>query len=296
MGRSLPRSSTAISTASSSLSPIHTATHNATSSTWTIPVFLYLPNVIGYLRLAAFFTALSIATHPGYAGIFFWLYFFSYALDAVDGPAARYLKQESRFGAVLDMVADRVCTAALLALLACDYARAGSHGAASGALALLVLDVGAHWVQTSATGALRLSSHKTLPDEPALLAWYYRRTNLFLVCLGSESHLAVVFLLARAAAAHESLGALDFSPWVGAQAPAALVAAFSPPIVQAFINSFLPALPTSGSPGATSLAAWLALATLPVFLLKQVISIVQLTRAAQRLLKIDQDERKRMQR
>lgn len=249
-----------------------------------LPVAFYVPNLIGYFRLASFGSALYFATRPGYSGLFFWLYFLSYALDAVDGPAARYLKQESRFGAVLDMVVDRVCTAALLALLACDYARAGSHGAASGALALLVLDVGAHWVQSAATGALQAASHKALPNEPALLSWYYKRVNLFLVCLGSETHLAVIFLLARATAERQPLAALA-TKVVSGTTPLSLAASL---LTIPIVNIFLPALTL----GDASLAAWLALFTLPIFALKQIISLVQLTRATQRVLEIDECERR----
>jgi hypothetical protein len=185
------------------------------------------------------------------------------------------------------MVTDRVCTAALLALVAADFARAGRHAAASAALAALVLDVGAHWVQSAAAGALRAASHKALPDEPALLRWYYRRENLFAVCLLSEAHLASAFLLARAAAAREPLGALaaplPLAPpaaWLGgAGAAGALLAAA------------LPALPPAGAAAAGSAAAWLLALTLPAFALKQAISLLQLARAAQRIVEVDEAER-----
>lgn len=54
-------------------------------------VFLYVPNIIGYVRvlsgLASFWFAFD---HPL---VFALLYGSSYALDAVDGVAARKLKQ-----------------------------------------------------------------------------------------------------------------------------------------------------------------------------------------------------------
>jgi CDP-diacylglycerol--inositol 3-phosphatidyltransferase len=124
----------------------------------TLPVALYTPNLIGYVRvlsgLASFLYAFGGASQPG-AQNFVYLYAFSYALDALDGVAARRFKQESTFGAVLDMVTDRVCTAGLLAALAAAYG-----GAAGDALVepnarlmqavcvwLLMLDVGSHWLQ-----------------------------------------------------------------------------------------------------------------------------------------------------
>ncbi len=42
--------------------------------------------------------------HPRYCSI---TYVISCLLDAVDGPVARYRGEESKFGAVLDMVTDR---------------------------------------------------------------------------------------------------------------------------------------------------------------------------------------------
>lgn len=69
-------------------------------SSW--PVWLYVPNLIGYVRvitgLAAFVYAFDKASYSQ----FFSLYMFSYALDAVDGLAARSLGQLSSFGAVLE--------------------------------------------------------------------------------------------------------------------------------------------------------------------------------------------------
>jgi hypothetical protein len=127
------------------------------------PVWLFVPNLIGYLRvgtgLAAFYYAF---TDPE---AFFLLYGFSYALDAVDGVAARSLGQKSSFGAVLDMVTDRFCTAGLLAVLAALTASANftKHPSATPAgpwlgfvfLSLMVLDVVSHWVQMYRCAAQR---------------------------------------------------------------------------------------------------------------------------------------------
>lgn len=108
-------------------------------STW-----LYVPNLIGYVRiitgLAAFMYAFDKAQH----GTFFALYAFSYLLDAVDGVAARALKQTSRFGAVLDMVTDRFCTAGLLAVLAHLFQEHPLHYVF---IWLMILDIVSHWAQ-----------------------------------------------------------------------------------------------------------------------------------------------------
>ena len=86
------------------------------------PVWLFAANLIGYARVALGVAAFAFAFAPrgdaAALGAFVALYFVSYALDAVDGVAARALKQTSAFGAVLDMATDRVCTAGLLAAIA----------------------------------------------------------------------------------------------------------------------------------------------------------------------------------
>jgi CDP-diacylglycerol--inositol 3-phosphatidyltransferase len=251
----------------------------------SVSVFWFVPNVIGYVRLLSLLGAIYYAPRDDGAVEFFWLYFASYALDAVDGPAARHFGQTSRFGAVLDMVTDRMSTAVLLALVASDYARSGLMAAASGSLFFLCLDIGAHWVQTAAAAALNAASHKSLPSEPALLSWYYVRANLFTVCLLSETHLAVTFLLARAAASRSSVVTafgMSLAPF-GVSAPAAVLPAW-------FTSIALPAL--SLRTHDASVAAWIAVLTLPVFSLKQLISLVQLATASARILQVDEEDRR----
>ena len=167
-------------------------------STRTSSVWLFVPNLIGYFRLALLLASLFYALHAPSAPRFLALYAASYLLDAADGPAARYLQQTSRFGAVLDMVTDRLSTAVLLAALAHFCVKdAALRPFAPAALLLLVLDIAAHWVHMYAALAIGAASHKELPNELPLLTWYYKRTNLFLVCLFSEAHLLTAFALCR---------------------------------------------------------------------------------------------------
>jgi CDP-diacylglycerol--inositol 3-phosphatidyltransferase len=117
-----------------------------------VSVWLYVPNLIGYVRILSGLAAFWVCRNPSSWATFFCLYAFSYGLDAVDGVAARALGQTSRLGAVLDMVTDRFCTAALLALLSCVYT--------SGPLPpvlfifLMVLDVVSHWTQMYRCGRM----------------------------------------------------------------------------------------------------------------------------------------------
>jgi len=75
-----------------------------------------VPNLIGYSRVIL--AGLSLFYMPIHPKICTLLYGISCLLDAVDGQAARWLDQSSRFGAVLDMVTDRCTTACLLCFLA----------------------------------------------------------------------------------------------------------------------------------------------------------------------------------
>jgi CDP-diacylglycerol--inositol 3-phosphatidyltransferase len=83
------------------------------------PVFLYVPNIIGYCRIVL--CLLSLLFMPSRATTSLFLYGISCLLDAADGYAARYYDQSSQFGAVLDMVTDRSTTACLLVHLATLY-------------------------------------------------------------------------------------------------------------------------------------------------------------------------------
>ena len=67
----------------SCLRPLSSATMN--------PVYLYVPNLIGYGRILAGIAAFFF-TFTNHAA-FLWLYTVSYTLDALDGIAARKLNQ-----------------------------------------------------------------------------------------------------------------------------------------------------------------------------------------------------------
>jgi len=82
-------------------------------------VFLFVPNIIGYFRFLFLFGIFPLYRSSPILTIIF--YGVSQGLDAFDGMAARYFKQSTRFGAVLDMVCDRASNAVLLAVLAGIY-------------------------------------------------------------------------------------------------------------------------------------------------------------------------------
>ncbi|MCO5571832.1 hypothetical protein L7F22_025580 [Adiantum nelumboides] len=108
------------------------------ASSW--PIYLYVPNLIGYARILANFVAFGFAFSN--KKLFAGLYLLSFVCDELDGRFARLLNQTSTFGAVLDMVTDRVSTCGLLVILTHKYS--GCYGLFLG---LLALDIASHWFQ-----------------------------------------------------------------------------------------------------------------------------------------------------
>lgn len=142
-----------------------------------LPVALYAPNVIGYVRIVL--SALAFAHHRE-PETFAAYYTAAFVLDAADGLAARLLGQASSFGALLDMLTDRCATAALLTVAA-----AARRAAAPALLALAFLDGYSHWLQFAAGLVSRAESHKSA-GRGAALAWYYWRPVLTFVCTLNE--------------------------------------------------------------------------------------------------------------
>ena len=137
----------------------------------------YVANLIGYLRIFCLFIA---TYYSELTTTFLYFYFASYALDAVDGPVARALGGESKLGHSLDMVTDRASSAVLLALLGKEW------------LFYLMLDISAHWIHFSSS--LQSNEYHKQVKDNFLLEWYYKRTNLFMLCLTNESYLIGCFL------------------------------------------------------------------------------------------------------
>ncbi|XP_052799889.1 uncharacterized protein LOC128231295 isoform X2 [Mya arenaria] len=77
-------------------------------------ILLYIPNLIGYARLSLLVASLVYFERPW---IFLCLYAVSVSLDAVDGIAARALKQTSAFGAWFDVLIDLISRGALWCFL-----------------------------------------------------------------------------------------------------------------------------------------------------------------------------------
>ncbi|EOA19125.1 hypothetical protein CARUB_v10007794mg [Capsella rubella] len=152
-----------------------------------LSVYLYIPNLVGYLRVLLNCIAFSNKT------LFSLLYFFSFCCDAVDGWCARKFNQVSTFGAVLDMVTDRVSTACLLVILSQIYKPSLVF------LSLLALDIASHWLQMYSTFLSGKTSHKDVKDSTSWLCrlYYGNRMLMGYCCVSCEVLYIILLLIAK---------------------------------------------------------------------------------------------------
>nr|CCC92629.1 unnamed protein product [Trypanosoma congolense IL3000] len=138
-------------------------------------VFLFYPNLIGYLRV---FLALTSFCILGRLPVLFLLcYTVSFVLDAVDGVVARRLGQCSQFGAVLDMVTDRASTVGLLIALVHVLQPLPGWGATLFAF-LAFLDISSHFCRMYVSLSTGCNSHKDVSTSSFALMRFFTRTVL----------------------------------------------------------------------------------------------------------------------
>jgi CDP-diacylglycerol--inositol 3-phosphatidyltransferase len=154
-------------------------------------VFLYVPNLIGYVRFILYLA--SFISHSlGYWQLCIGLYAIAFILDEFDGRAARAYNQSSNFGAALDMVADRSATAGLCLILAQlypDYLLAF--------IGAIALDISSHYYLIYATGMRGAASHKDSAQwsNNGLLKLYYgNKSFMDLLILGNELFYLLLYL------------------------------------------------------------------------------------------------------
>lgn len=153
-------------------------------------VYLYYPNIIGYLRVL--FTIIAILAGKTNPWIFFVFYLTSFVFDALDGKVARLYNQCSDFGSVLDMVTDRCSTAMLLVLLGTLYPDS-YHLFAFG----LGLDISSHWfhMYSSIKSGAHHKSDKAQTNF--IMRLYYGNFYFFgYLCVGAEVFYIALYLLA----------------------------------------------------------------------------------------------------
>ncbi|EFN58951.1 hypothetical protein CHLNCDRAFT_19755 [Chlorella variabilis] len=152
-------------------------------------IYVYVPNLIGYARVAAAVFAFGVALRDPGACVL--AYFASFVCDELDGRFARKFNQCSTLGSVLDMVTDRVATTCLLAVLAVRYPAAHLP-----CLLLIMLDISSHWFQMYSTLAMGSATHKDTNSRSFVVRAYYR-SRLFMgfCCICCEVLYLALYLL-----------------------------------------------------------------------------------------------------
>lgn len=235
-------------------------------------VYLFAPNLIGYSRIILAVASLYyMPLHPRTCSL---LYSISCLLDALDGYAARYLDQSTRFGAVLDMVTDRCTTACLLVFLASAFPRWSIVFQG-----LIALDMASHYMHMYATLAMGGSdeSHKNVDKSRSYILnlYYTNRTVLFLCCALNEVFFIALYLL--------SFSSPLLSPGLLEQVPE---------IKQANPYSAA-ALELARANKMDSTVPWIiAIVSFPIMMLKQIINVVQLVKASRWLAEGDLEARR----
>ncbi|XP_015592937.1 CDP-diacylglycerol--inositol 3-phosphatidyltransferase [Cephus cinctus] len=158
--------------------------------TETENIFLFVPNIIGYGRIIL--ALISFYFMPTNYVISSWCYIISGLLDALDGHAARYFNQSTRFGAILDQLTDRVGTMCLLVTLSQFYPRYTFWFQLS-----MAIDIACHWIYLHTTLLQGKTSHKFLDmsENPIMRLYYTNRQVLFVMCAGNEAFYAALYLL-----------------------------------------------------------------------------------------------------
>ena len=148
------------------------------------PVLLYVPNILGYIRIIFAFLGLyySILQQP-ITAIIIWI--LASVLDLFDGMLARLLQQTSQFGIVLDIVADNIlrtlvyiatCNAASVTYYVSTIAPAttddkstlSSHSSTT--IVVIIIScciICIEWITMISTQLYTLYHHSTTVDSPA---------------------------------------------------------------------------------------------------------------------------------
>ncbi|KAI1124188.1 CDP-diacylglycerol-inositol 3-phosphatidyltransferase-like protein PIS [Nemania abortiva] len=269
---------------------VSTTTTSAKEAGPTENIFLFWPNLIGYFRIVLAVASLYyMPLHPRTCSL---LYSISCLLDALDGYAARYFNQSTRFGAVLDMVTDRCTTSCLLVFLSSAFPRW-----AIVFQGLISLDFASHYIHMYATLAMGGSaeSHKNVDKSRSWLLnlYYTNKTVLFITCALNELFFIALYLLSFSS----PLLSPQLLKSVGESKAAAIqngAQVNSSIISQLFTNPYsAAALEMARANKMDSTWPWiLAGVSAPVMIIKNVLNIVQLVKASKWLAEGDVEQRR----
>ena len=153
------------------------------------PIWLYIPNLLGYLRIILLFIiAYNAFTHPIVTAS---LYFSFAMIDTIDGTIATWLQQRSKLGGMVDLVVDRVGIAVLSVVLAMLFPSLWGIF-----LVVIVLDMASHYCHMFVAMYRGSSTHKSAKIKPgSLLAKYYdqKKRGLMLYCCFSHDMFLAMF-------------------------------------------------------------------------------------------------------
>lgn len=255
-------------------------------------IFLLWPNIIGYSRIILAFASLYyMPLHPRTCSL---LYSVSCLLDALDGYAARYFEQSTRFGAVLDMVTDRCTTACLLVFLSSAFPRWAILFQG-----LISLDLASHYIHMYATLVMggAENSHKNVDKSRSrILSLYYtNKTVLFIACALNEAFFIALYLLSFSSPLL-SPSLLETVPSHAAEAIHQGAQVNSSLLRHLFANPHSAgALELARANKMDSFWPWvLAGVSFPVMAIKQIINVVQLVKACKWLAEGDLKARRAM--
>lgn len=254
-------------------------------------IFLFWPNIIGYSRIVLAIASLYyMPLHPRTCCL---LYSISCLLDALDGYAARWFEQSTRFGAVLDMVTDRCTTACLLVFLSSAFPRWAILFQG-----LISLDLASHYMHMYASLVVGGSnnSHKNIDKSQSkiLNLYYTNRTVLFIFCTFNELFFIALYLL--------SFSSPLLSPSLLQSVGDAKVAAdihAGAQLNSSLLNQIFPdpysaaALEYARANKMDSTIPWIiAGISFPIMAGKQIINVVQLVKASKWLGQVDVELRR----
>ncbi|CRG97546.1 CDP-diacylglycerol--inositol 3-phosphatidyltransferase, putative [Plasmodium gallinaceum] len=152
-------------------------------------VYLYIPNIIGYIRviLALFGFMICRQNLP----IFAVFYATSQMLDGLDGWTARKYNQTSVFGQILDQITDRLSTCLLYLLISNVYDK---YVLVVGLI--MIADIGGHYFHSTSCAIAGNRTHKKIEKGNRLLKLYYERQSVMVMCIiAYESFLISIYIL-----------------------------------------------------------------------------------------------------
>lgn len=132
-----------------------------------LQIALFLPNLLGYTRIALAFLGLALSTNDAALAVASWI--LSGFLDLFDGIIARSLGQTSNFGVFLDIAADNILRATVWTAVATQ-----SPSLAPIACSVICLE----WTTMVCTQvfAAKSASHwkDSRSEDPALIKFFFR--------------------------------------------------------------------------------------------------------------------------